>query len=318
MRKIAVVGGGYAGLAASWHLLQKGFDITLFDLEDGKSASVISTGLLQIYPGEHARRSWEGEKALQETISLLDIASNELGEPVYLRNGLFRPAVMAEQEASFRKTASLYSDVFWWDEEEVKKKLPYLSPFPGLFVPGAITVDSAKYVEGLHAACLKAGMQFQRKKVESQSELSSFDSIIIAAGAATLDLTSTTLPLSITKGQMLVCKLPEGFDLTMSIGGKGHISSLGNGLCFIGSTYERDYKSLAPDLERALLLKDLVSTFLPVASDFEVVECRAALRIAQKASYLPLIEQLDEKTWIYTGLGSRGLLYHGLFAKKLL
>jgi glycine/D-amino acid oxidase-like deaminating enzyme len=55
-------------------------------------------------------------------------------------------------------------------------------------------------------------------------------------------------------------------------------------------------------------------------SDLADVEVRHGTRVSPKKNHegrLPIVAHLRDDIYIYTGLGSRGLIYHGVFAKKL-
>jgi hypothetical protein len=60
-----------------------------------------------------------------------------------------------------------------------------------------------------------------------------------------------------------------------------------------------------------------VALFYPPARDFKIEEIRWGTRISPKVGYQPIIEKIGPKTWVFTGLGSRGLLYHSMLAKSL-
>lgn len=60
-----------------------------------------------------------------------------------------------------------------------------------------------------------------------------------------------------------------------------------------------------------------IETFLPACTDYEVLECKSGVRVSGKASYTPIVEKKDDKTWVVSGMGSRGLLYHALMAEDL-
>ena len=48
----------------------------------------------------------------------------------------------------------------------------------------------------------------------------------------------------------------------------------------------------------------------------EIISAKSGVRVTTPDK-LSLIKKITPKTWVFTGLGSRGLLYHALFAEKL-
>ena len=80
-------------------------------------------------------------------------------------------------------------------------------------------------------------------------------------------------------------------------------------ICHVGATYERDSRSDIPDREAAIRL---LQPTLPV------LNVRAGVRVTNPAHYFPILERINPKTWALTAFGSRGLLYHAYFAKRLL
>lgn len=172
-----------------------------------------------------------------------------------------------------------------------------------------ITVYSRLYLEGLKSACHKA--KFISHWVKSLDELADYDRIILATGAETLDFVK--LPLQKTIGQCLICRWKER--LPHSLLSLGHITPTEDpDYCQVGSTYEHTEK---PDPKKALELLDKAALFYPPAKDFEIVEIRCGVRIAPKGTYKPIVAKINPKTWVFTGLGSRGLIYHALLAKMI-
>jgi glycine/D-amino acid oxidase-like deaminating enzyme len=276
--RAAVVGAGYAGLAVTWHLLQKQLDVTVFD--GGEGASHVSTGLLHPAPGRKAVPIWRAEEGMQATLELLEIASLEL--PVYERTGILRIAATDEQRKNFG------GETLW--------------------MPDGITVFSRRYLTGLKKACQKA--KFQTQWIQDLAELDEFDLIVLTTGAETLRF--FPLPLKKTIGQCLICRWPER--LSMSLLSQGHITPTEDPeLCLVGSTYEHTDQ---PDPKKALELLDKAALFYPPAKDFKIVEICSGVRIAPQIGYKPVVEKVGPKTWVFTGLGSRGLIYHALFAKS--
>ena len=64
-------------------------------------------------------------------------------------------------------------------------------------------------------------------------------------------------------------------------------------------------------------LKRRVAVFYPPAFDFQVEKVHAGVRMSPKEGVQPIVEEVEKKSWAFTGLGSKGMLYHALFAKEL-
>lgn len=300
--KIAIVGGGLAGVALAWQLLDLRIEVSLFDPKGiGGGASSVAAGLLHPYVGKRALLSSHGHEAFAAANELLQIAESE--EKVCLRTGIFRPAITEEQKKDFRETVLREEGRVSWEE-----KLEGVAS--GLWIPEGVTVFTQKLLQALWALCEKKGGQFLQKQWEGEG-----DRVVFATGADTKDL-FPQLPLKVNKGQLLVCRWKE--PLFFSLASEGHISPTESpSLCQVGSTYEHGILTREADPALALPLLEKVSQFYPKAKDFEVVEVRAGWRAAPIHGHLPLTVRIDPKTWVFSGLGSRGLLYANWCAKRL-
>lgn len=179
----------------------------------------------------------------------------------------------------------------------------------GQYIPEGVTVFSKKYLAALKKACHKAAWISHR--VQNREELKEFDQVILTTG----DQTGlwADIPLKKSIGQCLVCRCPE--PLTMSLLGNGHITPTEEpGICLVGSTYEH---TKTPDPKKALALLDQVAQFYPLAKEFQVIDILSGTRVAPKVGHKPIVEKVDPKTWVFTGLGSRGLIYHSLLAGEI-
>lgn len=275
---IAIIGAGYAGLSLAYFLEGKA-RVDVYDI--GGGASSVSTGLLHPSPGKKAVPCWRSHEGMRASKELLELASKEI--PVFKKTGILRIAINEEQER-------LFGGKTLWIEE-------------------GITVYSRLYLQELRKLCKKA--TFHTQKIHSLDEMSAFDKVIIAAGAETSRFVD--LPMKRTIGQTLLCRWKE--PLEYSLLASGHITPTEDPtICQVGSTYEH---TETPDPKKALELLDKVALFYPKAKEFEIVEVRSGIRVAPLEGYRPIIEQINPKTWVFTGLGSRGLLYHSLFAQEL-
>jgi glycine/D-amino acid oxidase-like deaminating enzyme len=88
-----------------------------------------------------------------------------------------------------------------------------------------------------------------------------------------------------------------------------------NKSCLVGSTYEHQFTT--PKAERESALQEImpnVLEFFPALKDAQVLNVRAAFR-ASTPNHLPLVGKVSDKFYFFTGLGSKGLLYHAWVGK---
>ena len=175
-------------------------------------------------------------------------------------------------------------------------------------IRSGITVFAKLYLEGLWKAAERQGAIIHIQKIECLSELENFDLIILAVGAGIFHFPECShLKINTVRGQAVACRLEK--PLERSEVAKQYTAVTEDPLvCHVGATYERGSRSDVPDPEEAVRL---LQPSLPVLS------VRAGVRVTNPAHYFPILEKINPKTWVLTALGSRGLLYHAYFAKKL-
>lgn len=288
MKRIVVVGAGFAGLAAAYFLSEY-FQVTIFDQKGiGGGASGASSGLLHPYPGEKGRRSWHADEAMAATRQLLKVAEDDLGQLVANYNGILRLGECLGWNAK--------------DGEDVEclGEQKYL-------IKSGITVFPELYLQGLWQACQKRGVGLIIQKISSLAELD-YDQIVLTVGAGIRDFSEArNLKINFVKGQVLTCTLDQ--PLERSISSKRYIAMTSSPeICHLGATYERDFTTDEPCLEIAVSLLKPETT---------VLDCRAGIRVTNPAHYFPILEKLNPTTWVITALGSRGLLYHAYMAQQL-
>jgi glycine/D-amino acid oxidase-like deaminating enzyme len=238
------------------------------------------------------------DEGLAAARALLEAAEAALGRPVAQRGGVVRRLVSREQEDALAGR----SDVVRLDEEHV-------------LITSGITVFAALYLQGLWEACRALGARLEIADVEGIETLRGFDGVVIAAGAGTARLLPS-LPLRMVKGQVLTCRAPMG-GVERSLIGKGYlVPSEQEGVCHFGATYERRFADEGPCMETAQrMLLPRMSLF--PGAPFEVLACRAGVRVMHAHHYRPLWGSSGPALYHFTALGSRGLLYHALCAKIL-
>lgn len=322
---IAIIGAGFCGLAIAWHLLHEelaSLQVTVFDAQKiGAGASGIAVGLLHPYAGAHAKLNREGKEGMEATLQLLKDASEHLGRSVFMETGLLRLALSDQQKLDFRQCAQKYAqDVLWLEAEECQEKFPHLTATPGIWIKPGITVYSKLYLQGLWQACARKGAKIEQRTLHTLDELSHFDHIILAAGAQSRCFPEcASHPLSTVKGQLLELAWPPGLPpLPFPLNSRSYlVMGETGGTCLAGGTFERAYSHIGPDVTAAAeKIIPQVITMLPALSSAPIVSCHAGLR-AVTPDHFPLIGKIGKNQWIITGMGSKGLLYHALLAKRL-
>lgn len=301
--KVAIIGAGFAGLATAHFLLDSGqAEVTIFEASKiGAGASGVCSGLLHPYVGLSVRRSSRAEEALAITKQLIRVAECHTPKLVAIQNGILRKSMNPEQ----RQRLIQHCDE-WGDIEQIDRNL--------FFIHSGITVLSENYLEGLFASIQKRGGRLLIQKIESLSDLQGYDQIVIAAGYGIKTFPECAhVKVKFLKGQALQMQgVPP---LERSFISKGYIANIGSHSQFeLGSTYEKEFADPKPNLDVAQ--KELEDK-LRYCKEAKITGCKAGVRVCTIGHYLPIIEQIAPNIHVFTGLGSRGLLYHGLYGRKL-
>ncbi|MDB6080963.1 MAG: putative dependent oxidoreductase family protein [Chlamydiia bacterium] len=309
---IAIIGAGFSGLSTCWNLLNLGHQVTLFDRGGiGAGASGIAAGLIHPFMPAKAALSWQGREGIEETLKLLKVANYSP------KAGILRPCITEELRQEFLSLSEHYPDTEWWSEEKVQERAPLLLRTPALFIQSGFTVNCKEYLQGLWKACVTLGAQLVIQEITSLEELQRYDRAVVTIGASHIKETKT-IPLTFLKGQILELDLEERPPLPFALNAMAYLTMSENSRsCFAGATFERDFITLDPEPEKAEReIRQKLTAFSPIYSQLPLLSCRAGVRACTR-NRLPAIVQLSEKAWCLTGMGSKGLLYHALLAKKL-
>lgn len=255
--RIAILGAGFSGLSVAWHLLAKQTcEVIIYDPSGiGGGASGIATGLLHPYVGEQGRRSQLATEGLQAAKELIAAVEKQWNTKVIIGHGIIRYIQDEEQYQMFLSHGKEHGDVKLQDDGNFA-------------IESGMTIDCPLYLEGLWQAIAEKGAKLIREKVTDLNALNGFDHRIVAAGAGIHQFPElSALRTSILKGQVLVCRAPDDIPLLPSSAiGKGYIALTHDPrTCFVGSTYEREYLTEAPNVElaKSLLFKKRAVFSLP-------------------------------------------------------
>ncbi|KAL2645403.1 hypothetical protein R1flu_012990 [Riccia fluitans] len=249
VRRIAVLGAGFAGVSVAWHLLQHTTSsapicVELFDeVGVGGGASGASGGLLHPY-NPKGKLLWKGAEGWNAALKLLSVAgtacsdtstTGEFGStiaPLAWKRGILRLAKQQKHALDFQKNvnnaASDESKIACLGGPAARELVPGLEiPAEGLalYIPQAINVHPQRYLKALWLACelfsRKAsttdcpGTQavLRNYRVGSLTELKgSYEAVVVCLGAQAMLLPELVdkLPLTSCRGVVAQLQAPRG------------------------------------------------------------------------------------------------------------
>jgi len=345
-QKVAIVGGGLAGLSTAYHLLElrsqrqlsAPFDLTIVDrAEVGTGgASAVAGGLVHPLSPRGKLVHW-GMEGLEATNRLVHQADKGKGNAV-LRSELFRIATSDKQTRQLQKTAELLPDLCDWMEPKVltdRLNSKNIHEFGGLRLHnGCKVLHLPSYLKGLWTACQEwadSTVSVQWKQPQGDVDLDDYDAVVWAAGSGLFEAggpfeSTTPLPIQLVRGQSVEVRLASSASSKPTealLSGK-YISPLPEpDRVLVGATHEFQPEPML-EVQVQELLQEKTERFGPhVWEEGAVMErYTSGTRVQSQRGNrgrLPIVGRVDDgkNHWIFTGLSSRGLLYHGVYGKVL-
>jgi glycine/D-amino acid oxidase-like deaminating enzyme len=155
--------------------------------------------------------------------------------------------------------------------------------------------------------------------------LGNFDAVVLSAGSGLFQdsIVSQNLPMQLVRGQSVEMKYARRSNHAV-LGGK-YLSPLPDqDRVLIGATHEYTGVPLDPDQVVAELRRRTSSFASEIWENGTVDRFTCGYRVQSnrgRHGRMPMVGKIDSpfhnNAWIYTGLSSRGLLYHGIFGEIL-
>ncbi|KAL1507893.1 hypothetical protein AB1Y20_007499 [Prymnesium parvum] len=372
-QRIAIVGSGFAGLAAAFHLLNASASagqplaaLHVFDpAEPGcGGASAVAAGLLHPFT-PRGTEIWCGSDGFAATRQLIEAVEAHLNRSVSTTPGLLRLALDDEAAAALRAAADRGAAAGPLHQQW----LPHAAGGRGgAYASAALSVCPREYMRGLWSLCeamAPGRTAWHTTRVHSvrEARLRAYDAIVLAAGAGSGEISELRgLPLRKCRGQNLVLA-NEGGLRTPLICGK-YLVPIEDGTQLLGGAtfeYDDDHRVHRPaDADEAeAALRQPLGEMHPPALDAKLLGCQAGVRAFPPRSHLGYVPltcrlHLDESSehlggtstkppkgerdtgestprlsvaaevesdgpdlWLFTGLGSRGLIHHALLGREL-
>ncbi|SHK55446.1 NAD(P)/FAD-dependent oxidoreductase [Rhodothermus profundi] len=325
---IGIVGAGLAGACAAFALHRQAH-VEVFEATDATNQAFRATGgLFHPLMTRRARPNWQHEAALTALEQLLA----EVGDQVPVRRGLLRVAFDERQAADFREAACAYPHwVQWLSPEAVRERFPQVrAPYGALWISQGGALSANRLIDVLLA---RSGVPVHRPvRVVDWEETSrqvllhtdrgdthAFDYVILAPGYGyRLHPELARLPFQAVKGQVISLAGPASLATLPLVLATVHLVP-SDGLLFVGSSYEPAFTDLAPSDAQTHRLWQEATRWVPEVMQGTVVAALTGVRVIRPRRPLPVLSPLPgrQRLWLFSGLGSRGLLYAPLLASWL-
>ena len=337
---IVIAGAGLAGACAAYFLSRTHRVVLLEAGEPASGASGVPAGTANPLMSLWARPVWRMEEAmaaLDELIGALD------AEWLVRRDGLLRPAADGRQSDAFERVSREFPDhATWYPAEASAERFPDVrAPFGALWNGTALTVPIPGLVHALLDASAEQGAIIRSGTVlmdwhdadservratigrsgerGSTAEELTADHLILALGRDYHDFEPLAgLRLHQVKGQLVRVARPPGLDRLPNLAGRGYVMVEPDAL-LLGSTYEHRFCDLQPDPDKTRQIVETTAEMVPAIRDFPVLEERVGVRVTVPGIRLPMVGPVPghPRVWVFTGLGSKGLLMAPLVGKAL-
>ncbi|HEY2031648.1 MAG TPA: FAD-dependent oxidoreductase [Myxococcales bacterium] len=297
---VAIAGGGLIGLASALELARRGLRVTVVDAGEPGQASWAAAGILG--PQSEAHEPSPLVELCVRSYELYPEFVQSLDADVGLRrNGTLHVAFSDAEAHELRARQA------WQSQRGLRiEERSHPGAALALFFPDEGQVDNRKLHQALGAACAKAGVAFEQRKLRSLDELKATRKVLCAGSWARA---LAEVPVFPQKGQLVL--LDAAPPAQVIFGGGGYAVPRG-GRTIVGATGEDAGFDTLPTTEgRAVLLG--IAARLGYA-DPPIVDHWAGLRPAT-ADGLPYFDKLPDKTVVAAGHFRNGVLLTPISAR---
>lgn len=242
-----------------------------------------------------------------------------------LRDHLYRVAMTDRNVEQLTATVASVSDYCeWLNKEEMDAILESTSTLGGLKLSnGCRVIHVPSYLEGLYAACQELGDIQWRAPLDDMSTLADkYDTVVWAGGSGMIQdgiFDKNCVPVTLVRGQSVELKPNAPVPREAALSGK-YVSPLLDDRMLVGATHEFKEQALSEtDFIQELREKSYhLSPKLWDNATVDRVTCGYRVQSQRGAlGRLPIVGHLQDNQWVFTGLSSRGLLYHGIYGETL-
>lgn len=327
MHDYIIVGQGIAGTLVAHFLLQKGKKVLVIDNQHHQASSMVAAGLINPITGRNFVKSWRIDelipfaiKTYQELEQQLDISILATKNVAMLFN-----TVKTENDWLVRSSNPDVIDYVTKDFD-----LDFYKDFLEDVQNGVEFKQAGRVRLKELVLAYKALLQNQENYLEEQFDYQALEvssnqvtykaisarRIIFAEGfQATQNPYFNYLPFAPAKGDILLVNIPNYPAKDKLVKHGIFIIHLKDDLYWIGSTYNRDYKTIDPTAKARKSLEERLRRVLKLP--FEVIEHLTAIRPTVR-DRRPFIGQHPhlKALYLFNGMGAKGSYLSPLFAAE--
>lgn len=332
-----ILGAGITGIHLSMELVKTGASVCVLDPRGiARGGSGAPLGLANPATGRFATKTWNAEKCLPALEQNLEIIQEHVKEPFYKKSGILRPAmdkkIATKMKNYFETTEWPEGWIEWLDEKEMQELHPGISCVNGgVWVPVGLVVNMKEYVMGASAYLQSKNVEYivgepysvfknEDWEIELSSDKITATNIIFTAGAW---IKSTPfwrdVPVIPVKGQTLLMRSSTPLPFSHAVSALGYVGSLDGRNYVIGSTYEHQFDNEFTDDKAEEYLLERSNKVIPGLNSGSVKVTQWASVRASTPNRMPIMgaHEQEENCFVFTGLGSKGLLYSAYLAKEM-
>lgn len=304
----------------------------------GSGASGTPVGLVNPATGRKANLSWEAENCYRVIKKNLEKVQDSCKQSFYTQSGVLRPAVDDESFTYFRQAwerndwPSGWQS--WMSAEEVREANPYLVETKGgLLINTGLSIRVPEFLHVYAKELTRKGAEiFSEQDYElisdehhwklKSTEIGTLkaDSVIFTGGhTVILSDYWRDIPIHPVKGQISRYTAKERLNWKIPIAASGYFARSGEKDFIVGGTYEHDFDNEHFDDKGIRILEDKLRRTMPALLEKSSLTSQWSGIRASTPNRLPILGPHPHKPnlYVFSGLGSKGLLYSKYTAELL-
>ncbi len=311
-----------------WFARQSGLSYKIYDKGALKSASVVSSGIINPVTGHRFVKSWLVDDLIKEADRSYREIGSYLGKKVITTYPIWRhiPDIQAENIWSSRCMDPAYDAYLSVPEEGQLSKIDFEDFHAWGVVRGGSVVDTSALIRLMRERWITQGVlkeeEFDHAELEVGPEGFIYESekykaVILAGGMRDIDnLWFKTDVYRPAKGDAIICEIPDLYPDKV-IKYKKFIVPFGGDKYWIGSNYQHDFDDHQPDAQSRSELEDWLKS--GIGSRYEILDHVSGIRAATKYRR-PLIGEHRSVRGLFlmNGLGTKGISLAPYFARKII